>query len=89
MIKTSNAKEKSTKSAGLGWTFDCPTYDNRSSNSINAGTHLGKGKTQPVGKFIAGQKCAVPYGRMKTLSDDQRDEDGKDTYDIVPKKMTK
>lgn len=71
MIKTGNAKEKGTRSAGLGWTFDCPTYDNRSSNAINAGTHLGVGKTQPVGKFSAGHKCAVPYGRMKGMKTDE------------------
>jgi len=71
MIKTDNAKEKGTKSAGHGWTFDCPTYDNRSSNSINAGTHLGVGQAQPIGKLEAGTHCAIPYGRMNTQKVDQ------------------
>lgn len=71
MIKTDNAKEKGTKAPKLGWTFDCPTYDNRSSNAVNAGTHLGVGKTQPVGLHTSGHKCAIPYGRIKTQKDDQ------------------
>jgi hypothetical protein len=31
------------------WDFRCPPYDQRSSNFINAGTHYGVGRNQPVG----------------------------------------
>ena len=36
-------------SAPSPWDFSCPPYDQRSSIFMNAGTHHGVGKRQPVG----------------------------------------
>ncbi len=56
------------------WDFRCPQYDQRSSNFVNAGTHYGVGKTNPVGhegnpkQFVD----TLPQGRVKTMKDDSR-----------------
>lgn len=70
MIKTDNDKSLN-KPTKYGWTFDCPTYDNRSSNSINAGWHHGVGKTQPVGTTSHNNKSAIPFGRKHGQKVDQ------------------
>jgi hypothetical protein len=54
------------------WDFRCPQYDQRSSNFINAGTHYGIGRRQPVGhegnpKVVV---SVLPQGRFDTLRDD-------------------
>lgn len=56
------------------WDFRCPQYDQRSSNFINAGTHYGTGRNQPVG-HEGNPKMRVdtlPYGRVETMRIDER-----------------
>jgi len=51
------------------WNFDAPPYDERSSCFVNAGTHYGIGKNQPVGhEGNPKQKvAALPRGRVNTM----------------------
>lgn len=49
------------------WTFDCPSYDNRSSCAISAGTQYGVGHKQPVGNEKVTHEYAVPLGKVDTL----------------------
>lgn len=49
------------------WDFTQPKYDERSSCYINAGSHHGVGKTQPVGSEKHSMKGAVPIGRPPQL----------------------
>ncbi len=49
------------------WNFDQPPYDQRSSCYINAGTHRGVGKTQPIGSMTHSMKGEVPKGRPPQL----------------------
>jgi hypothetical protein len=51
------------------WSFTCPTYDERTSCFINAGTHYGKGINQPVGHMGNPKSTTVfpPKGRVDTL----------------------
>ncbi len=42
------------------WNFDQPSYDERSSCFINAGTEQGVGKRQPVGTEKQSNKQAIP-----------------------------
>jgi len=54
------------------WDFRCPQYDQRSSNFINAGTHYGIGRNQPIG-HLGNPKPIVdvlPRTRHNTLQDD-------------------
>lgn len=55
------------------WNFDCPPYDERSSNYVNAGWHHGVGKTNPVGHAgDAKQRVpSLPYGRPTTMKVDE------------------
>jgi hypothetical protein len=56
------------------WNFECPQYDERSSNFINAGTHYGVGHKTPVG-HEGNPKMRVdtlPYGQKNTMQDDER-----------------
>lgn len=39
---------KPMKDKSSPWNFSAPEYDKRSSNFMNAGTHYGVGKNQPV-----------------------------------------
>jgi len=55
------------------WDFRCPHYDQRSSNFINAGTHYGVGRNQPVG-HEGNPKVEVPVlpkGRVNTMRVDE------------------
>ncbi len=55
------------------WDFRCPQYDQRSSNFINAGTHYGTGRNQPVG-HAGNPKQRVdtmPFGRPTTMRVDE------------------
>ncbi len=56
------------------WDFRCPQYDQRSSNFINAGTHYGVGRNQPVGHTGNPKERAecLPMGRVNTMRDDNR-----------------
>lgn len=55
------------------WDFTCPSYDQRTSCFLNAGTHQGVGKKAPVGS-IGGAKESnvIPKGRVKTLEVDEK-----------------
>ena len=49
------------------WDFTQPKYDERSSCYVNAGTHHGVGRNQPVGR-VGGPKDdgVIPKGRPPT-----------------------
>lgn len=49
------------------WDFTQPVYDQRTSCYINAGTHHGVGKPQPIGTETHNMKGAVPVGRPPQL----------------------
>ncbi len=51
------------------WNFDQPPYDQRTSCYVNAGSHYGQGKTQPVGHDgVAKQRApCLPFGRVDTM----------------------
>lgn len=55
------------------WNFACPTYDERTSCFINAGTNYGVGKTQPVGHSgdPKPRVDALPFGQVKTMKVDE------------------
>jgi hypothetical protein len=50
-------KEKAIKNP---WNFDCPSYDDRSSRGVNAGSEHDVGKRQPVGTEKVSMKGQVP-----------------------------
>jgi hypothetical protein len=56
------------------WNFECPQYDERSSNFVNAGTHYGVGHKQPVGHEGNPKMRAptLPMDGVKTMQDDDR-----------------
>jgi len=56
------------------WDFRCPQYDQRSSNFINAGTHYGIGRNQPVGHEGNPKQRVptMPFGRPTTMRDDDQ-----------------
>ena len=56
------------------WDFRCPQYDQRSSNFINAGTHYGVGRNQPVGHFgnAKSRVDVLPFGRVNTMTVDDK-----------------
>jgi len=58
---------KEGKSTKNPWSFEQTKYDERSSCFINAGTHQGVGKTQPVGTFKQTVDNAIPMGRVDTM----------------------
>lgn len=51
------------------WDFKQPSYDERTSCYINAGTHHGVGYRQPVGTPGGPKKDVpcLPYGRIDTM----------------------
>ena len=65
---------KDGKPNPCGWDFRCPQYDQRSSNFINAGTHYGVGRNQPVGHAGNPKQrvSTLPYGRVDTMTVDER-----------------
>lgn len=64
------------------WNFDQPDYDERSSCFINAGTHYGVGKAQPVGKITASDKSPIPTGVHVKMETDYIDRNPKSNLDI-------
>jgi hypothetical protein len=50
------------------WNFDCPSYDQRSSCFVNAGSNYGVGHRQPIGHHGDPMENAptLPIGRPKT-----------------------
>jgi hypothetical protein len=55
------------------WNFDCPSYDERSSCYVNAGSHYGVGHRQPVGKMgnPSPRAATLPMGRVNTMKVDE------------------
>lgn len=54
--------------------FRCPQYDQRSGNFVNAGTHYGVGRTQPIG-HEGNPKTRVdvlPMGNVNTMRTDDK-----------------
>jgi hypothetical protein len=65
---------KNSKQMKSPFNFNQPTYDERSSCYINAGSHYGVGKTQPVGRegnAMMEAEC-LPKGRVDTLKVSER-----------------
>lgn len=69
-VKEQREIEKPKDGKNSPWDFRAPCYDQRSSNFINAGTHYGVGRTQPVGTTNQSGKYAVPIGKHHTMRDD-------------------
>lgn len=57
------------KTGKVAFDFRCPTYDERSSVFINAGTKHGVGYRNPVGHENDAKMRVetMPFGRVKTL----------------------
>lgn len=55
------------------WDFRCPSYDERSSCYVNAGSHYGVGHKQPVGHEgnPKSRASTLPFGRINTLETSQ------------------
>lgn len=55
------------------WDFTCPTYDERTSCFVNAGTNYGVGKAQPVGHSGDAKERVpcLPFGKVKTMQVDE------------------
>ena len=73
-VKNQHPKDHPKNGKSFGWDFTCPQYDERTSSSLNAGTHYGVGHRQPVGHKGDPSKSAsvLPMGRVKTMRDDER-----------------
>jgi hypothetical protein len=72
VIKEQNKECKPEDGVNSPWDFRCPQYDQRSSNFVNAGTHYGVGRNQPIG-HLGNPKSMVdvlPRTRHNTLQDD-------------------
>lgn len=71
-IKNQNEKCEPEDGVNSPWDFRCPQYDQRSSNFINAGTHYGIGRNQPIGHKDNPKPVVdvLPQGRMNTMQDD-------------------
>ena len=54
------------------WSFDCPSYDERSSCFVNAGTNYGVGHKTPTGHSgkVKSKVETLPFGRKKTEQSD-------------------
>jgi hypothetical protein len=63
-IARRKGKEKET-----AWDYRCPTYDERSSCYVNAGSHWGLGFRNPTGHKNAPKTRVetLPFGRPPTL----------------------
>lgn len=72
-IKEQREIDKPKDGKNSPWDYRCPQYDQRSSNFINAGTHYGTGRTQPVGhKGDPKQRVDVmPFGKPTTMRVDE------------------
>lgn len=71
-IKDQNPIDKPIDGVKSPWDFRCPQYDQRSSNFINAGTHYGIGRIQPIGHKGNPKQVVdvLPQTRHNTLQDD-------------------
>ena len=61
-----------TKKMKTPWTFTAPEYDERTSKFVDAGSHYGIGKKNPVGhKGEAKQRVdTMPFGKPKLMETD-------------------
>ena len=50
------------------WNYDAPSYDERTSCFVSAGTDYGIGYRTPVGTEKITKNYAVPLGRVDTLA---------------------
>lgn len=75
-IRNQRPKDKPMDGKNSPWDFRCPQYDQRSSNFVNAGTHYGVGRNQPVGHEGNPKREAATLPRdrrtVKTIRDDDR-----------------
>ena len=73
-VKEQRPKNHPHNEGKTPWDFKCPSYDQRTSNFVNAGTHYGIGHKQPVGREGNPEpKAAVlPTGRVSTMRDDDK-----------------
>lgn len=73
-IKEQRERDQPVDGKKSPWDFRCPQYDQRSSNFVNAGTHYGVGRNQPVGHAGNPKTTAptLPGGRVKTMRDDEK-----------------
>jgi len=67
------AVKDDTKKVKSPFNFDCPQYDERSSCFVNAGSHYGVGRKQPIGhEGNPKQRVAtMPFGRGDTMRVDE------------------
>lgn len=49
------------------WSFKAPTYDERSSCFVRAGSNYGVGHAQPIGKKKASKEIVIPTGKVNTM----------------------
>jgi hypothetical protein len=68
-VKTEEPRNKPVKGLNSPWDFTAPSYDERTSCFVNAGTHYGVGYRQPVGHDgdPATSAACLPMGRVNTL----------------------
>lgn len=73
VIREQREKDKPEDGKQSPWDFRCPQYDQRSSNFINAGTHYGVGRNQPIGHEGNPKMYApmMPMDGAKTMQDDE------------------
>jgi hypothetical protein len=73
-VRNERPQETPRDAKNSPWDFRAPQYDQRSSNFINAGTHYGVGRTQPVGHMDQPKQRAatMPMGRVVTMRDDEK-----------------
>jgi hypothetical protein len=72
-IRNQRHEDKPKDAKNSPWDFRCPQYDQRSSNFVNAGTHYGIARNQPVG-HEGNPKVRVdvlPFGRVDTMRVDE------------------
>lgn len=62
--RTAIKEEKKMKSP---WNFEAPSYDQRTSCFVDAGTNYGLGMKQPVGTERLSNSKAIPTGRIDTM----------------------
>ena len=73
-IRNENEEEMPKDGKSSPWDFRCPQYDQRSSNFINAGTHYGIGRNQPIGHEgnPKDEVAILPRHRVKTTQNDDK-----------------
>lgn len=67
-----NILEEKGKEKKGPWDFRCPTYDNRSSCFMDAGSHMGIGHKNPVGHTGPTKQRVdtLPFGKPKLMDID-------------------